>query len=98
MRAKRAPPTGVRIARAELLGVPLLVVSLPAGLPPCIEKELTAAECEVAKALVAGDSYATIAARRGTRQRTIANQVRTIFGKLGVSTRSELLRKVMSRG
>lgn len=52
---------------------------------------LTAAEREVAVLLVAGQTNAEIAQRRGTAPRTVANQVASIFEKLGVGSRGELV-------
>lgn len=51
---------------------------------------LTPAEREVAAATIEGDSTAVIARRRGRSPRTIANQLASIYRKLGVSSRAEL--------
>ncbi|MFL5398320.1 MAG: response regulator transcription factor [Myxococcales bacterium] len=51
---------------------------------------LSVAEADVARMMTAGLSHAAIARRRGTAVRTIANQVASIFDKLGVRSRSEL--------
>lgn len=53
-------------------------------------KDLTAAEEEVVELVLEGLSNAQIAQRRGTRERTVANQLASIFRKVGVSSRSEL--------
>lgn len=53
-------------------------------------KDLTAAEEHVVALVLEGLSNAQIARRRGTRERTVANQLASIFRKLGVSSRSEL--------
>jgi DNA-binding NarL/FixJ family response regulator len=55
-------------------------------LPDC----LSVAEREVATAVLRGESNARIAKRRGTSVRTTANQVASVFRKLGVRSRSEL--------
>jgi DNA-binding CsgD family transcriptional regulator len=52
---------------------------------------VTIAEREVLEALLEGHSNAEIAARRGTRLRTIANQIARAFAKLGVRSRAELV-------
>jgi DNA-binding CsgD family transcriptional regulator len=52
---------------------------------------LSAAEREVARAALEGRSNAEIAALRGTSVRTVANQLQSIFRKLGVSGRTELI-------
>ncbi len=53
---------------------------------------LTHAEKDVAHELLRGKSYRDIARRRGTTSGTVANQVRSIFRKLGIRSRSELAR------
>jgi DNA-binding NarL/FixJ family response regulator len=58
--------------------------------------DLTAAEQEVATLLLDGRDNAGIAKERGTSLRTTANQVASIFRKLGVSSRAELAAKVYS--
>lgn len=52
--------------------------------------ELTAAEREVANALLCGTDYRTIAADRGVAVKTIANQVTSLFKKLHIHSREEL--------
>lgn len=52
---------------------------------------LSAAEREVARAALEGLSNGEIAAARGTSVRTVANQLQSIFRKLGVSGRTELI-------
>lgn len=56
-----------------------------------VEHALTAAEREVVTLLLEHLSNAEIAERRGTSLRTVANQVASIFRKLGVQSRSELV-------
>jgi DNA-binding NarL/FixJ family response regulator len=51
---------------------------------------LTVAEIAVLRALVRGESNASVAHERGTSVRTVANQVRRLFRKLGVSSRAEV--------
>ena len=53
---------------------------------------LSAAEREVATFVVRGYSNDRIAKERRVSSRTVANQLRTIFDKLGVTTRSQLAR------
>lgn len=52
--------------------------------------EVTAAEHVVLKLAAAGLSNTEIAARRGVSPRTVANQMASLFRKLGVHSRSEL--------
>jgi DNA-binding NarL/FixJ family response regulator len=51
-------------------------------------------ELAVVRGLVEGDCYTTIAARRGTSTRTIANQITAVFRRLRVSGRNDLLQKL----
>ena len=52
---------------------------------------LSPAESEVARYLLEGRSNAEIASQRGSSARTVANQVSSLFRKLGVSSRLELV-------
>jgi DNA-binding CsgD family transcriptional regulator len=52
-----------------------------------VRGRLTPAEREVARFIAAGVSNAEIAWRRGSSQRTVANQAARIFRKLGVTSR-----------
>lgn len=78
---------GVELAVVDLDDVELVVVALPAdvGAP-----ELTAAEQEVVQLVVDGRSNREIAARRGTSVKTVANQLRAVYEKLGIHSRFEL--------
>lgn len=55
---------------------------------------LTAAERDVALAFAAGESHADIAARRGSSVRTVGNQLASVYAKLGVSSRAELIARL----
>ena len=61
---------------------------LPTAVPPA---GLTPAEEEVVLAVSAGLTNGEIAELCGTSQRTVANQLRSIFAKLGLSSRAELV-------
>jgi DNA-binding CsgD family transcriptional regulator len=52
---------------------------------------LTVAERAVVDAVASGATNAEIARLRGTSARTIANQLASVFRKLGVGTRHELV-------
>lgn len=56
--------------------------------------KLTAAEREVMELIVSGLSNAEVARKRGTAVRTVANQLQSLFRKLGVNSRAELSAKV----
>jgi len=58
---------------------------------------LTVSEREVAVELLRGLSNREIAVRRGRSERTVANQVARILGKLGVATRRALIVRVARR-
>ncbi len=53
--------------------------------------ELTPAERDVARLAAAGWSNAEIARERGSSERTIANQLATVYRKLGIGSRVELI-------
>ena len=55
---------------------------------------LTRAERDVVSGILRGESNGDIGKRRGTRARTIANQVAGIFRKLGVQSRAELVARL----
>jgi DNA-binding NarL/FixJ family response regulator len=60
-------------------------------------EELSTAEREVAGDAAAGLSNAAIAKKRSRSPRTIANQLASIFRKLGVSSRAELAARLLER-
>ena len=78
-----------RLVEASVQGERLLVGSHPAVDERQLER-LTPAEREVADALLAGSTSAHVAEQRGTSERTVANQIASIFDKLGVASRVEL--------
>ncbi len=85
-----------RLAEVEVAGEPLLVGVLP---PVAAERlaGLSEAEREIALALVQGATNAEIAARRSSAERTVANQIQTLYRKLGVSSRAELAATLLAR-
>ncbi len=64
------------------------MLSVPA--PASSRSPLSEAELAVKEALLRGESNAEIAHARGTSVRTVANQVASLFRKLGVRSRAEL--------
>lgn len=60
-----------------------------------LRDSLTTAERRIVRALLDGKSYAEIAQERGRSIRTIANQVSSVFRKLGVSGRGELVSRIV---
>jgi len=73
-----------------LFSFPFPDVELPPG--------LTEAEREVVRGVLDGRSNAQIASERGTSTNTVANQLRLVYAKLGVSGRLELARRCVSNG
>ena len=74
----------------EIGGESLVVISMPAGPGDLPDAKLTAAEQEVAQDVLAGLSTAAIASKRDRSPNTIANQLASIYAKLGVASRAEL--------
>ncbi len=62
-----------------------------ARLEHCLSRRLSAGELAVASLLVEGKSYVEIARRRGSAVRTVANQIASVYRKLGISGRIDLL-------
>lgn len=75
--------------RLTIDGVTFVVLSF-ATVPDLLPAELSAAECDVLRCVLRGDSNAEVAARRHTAVCTAANQVASIFRKIGVASRAEL--------
>jgi DNA-binding NarL/FixJ family response regulator len=59
---------------------------------------LRPSERTIADAIVRGLSNGQIAEARGTSERTVANQVATLFQRAGVESRAELVRRLLSGG
>jgi DNA-binding NarL/FixJ family response regulator len=85
--------TDVDVFEVELGGESLVVVSLPIG-PFALYDTLTRAEVAVAQDAAAGLSNAAIAKKRGSSARTVANQLASVYRKLGFSSRAELAAKL----
>lgn len=81
------------------VGGETLTAIVPAGAPPVAPAAelLTAAELAVARLAARGQSSARIAATRGVSERTIANQLASVYGKLSIGSRSELARRLADR-
>jgi DNA-binding NarL/FixJ family response regulator len=89
-----------RAGRAQIAEVPfgdktLLSVVAPVPPRPEIEARLSSAETHVAWLVCDGLSNRDIALERGTAERTVANQVASIFHKLGVSRRFDVAQFVL---
>jgi DNA-binding CsgD family transcriptional regulator len=80
------PPDLVALQRADG-DVVILSFTLPNG----DSGALSPAESHVMQHLLEGRTNAEIAALRATSPRTVANQIASLFRKLGVSSRLELV-------
>lgn len=86
------PPAEARVARFEVNGEELAVLSFPLSTPSKRPPtSLSAAEQEVVAGILGGQSNSEIARARRTSVRTVANQVASIFRKMEVSSRAELV-------
>ncbi len=90
-------PAGLRakLAEVSIAGEELLVGAYPLVNENCV-MSLTDAERTVLGHLLAGSTNSDIAQRRRTSDRTIANQVQSIFNKLKVRSRSELAARLQN--
>jgi DNA-binding CsgD family transcriptional regulator len=82
---------GVRVSEFSLGGIEFVVASFPTANGESLQL-LSAAEREVALLAAGGCPSREIASRRGTSERTVANQLASIFKKLGLTSRAELAR------
>jgi DNA-binding NarL/FixJ family response regulator len=83
------PPRGFRSARFDYEGRAILVMSyeVPDWEFPAA---LTTTEQAVLRAMLNGASQQEIATARGVSYRTVANQIASAYGKLGVGSRAEV--------
>jgi DNA-binding CsgD family transcriptional regulator len=86
-RPELRPPVGLAARSIQAGGSDLAILWFPIG----SRGELTEVEHEIVHALLAGQRNAEIARERGTASRTVANQIASIFRKLGVRSRAELV-------
>jgi DNA-binding NarL/FixJ family response regulator len=97
MMAAHAMRSRVRVEgrRVSLVRNDVSLVALSAARPDqALADKVSAAEYAVARLLVEGHRHSEIAALRGTSVRTVANQIGSVFRKLDVSGRSELLTRL----
>lgn len=87
-----------RVAEFSLGQERFIVVGRPV---PSVPRDLTPAEAAVAQAAAKGLPNSEIARRRGTTVATVANQLASVYEKLGVGDRLALARALLppsSRG
>ena len=82
-----------RVSGTTLLDGEYVVASLPAA-DPALCDELTDAETQITRAILEGLSDAEIASRRGTSKSTVRNQIASIFEKMDVESRFELVARI----
>lgn len=85
----------IRVTRMHVGGDEYVVISVPTGDSPA--DTLTDAERDVARQVVAGLSKKQIARRRDSSVNTVANQVASIYLKLDVRSRAELVARWSGR-
>ena len=82
---------GQRVTTFEFRGEDFAVLSYP-----CVSYDvLTPSEREVAELVIAGRSNAHIARARGTSVHTVGNQIASVFRKIGVASRFELVARTI---
>jgi DNA-binding CsgD family transcriptional regulator len=86
---------GLRVAQFRVGGDEFVVVSEPT-VGAADLAALTQAEREVARLVADGCSNQDIAAKRGSRPQTVANQLAAIYRRLAVSSRSELVARLVA--
>lgn len=66
----------------------------PETLGPLLERafDLTSAECQIVRSMVAGHNTAAIAEARGTSKETVRTQIRQLLAKTGTHSQLELIR------
>lgn len=85
-----APPRELELSRFDSGDGEMVVLAFPVD-GAATGDALTPAEHAVVAAIEAGMSNAEIARVRGTSARTVANQIASIFRKLKVGSRAELV-------
>jgi DNA-binding CsgD family transcriptional regulator len=84
------PPPGLEVVSVDVEGCELIVLRFPVPTPE-LPAHLSHAEREVVAGVLQGRSNADIARERGTSLRTVAVPLQSIFRKLGVGSRTELV-------
>ncbi|HTB77705.1 MAG TPA: helix-turn-helix domain-containing protein [Polyangiaceae bacterium] len=91
------PPSGLEVDVLDLDGDEIAILHFPVA-PTADLTALSEAEGVVAIAIMNGMSNEEIASVRGTSANTVAKQVASIFAKLGVGSRRELIARVRDGG
>lgn len=85
-------------ARAADLDVDGFLIAPERSIPEDLQEPLTARELEVLEQLAAGLSNKAIGARLGISDQTVKFHVASITGKLGVTNRTEAVRRALRLG
>jgi len=85
-------------ARAAELDVDGFLIAPERSVPEDLQEPLTARELEVLEQLAAGLSNKAIGARLGISDQTVKFHVASITGKLGVTNRTEAVRRALRLG
>lgn len=93
-----AAPGGLVASTFNLVDDEFVLFEWPAPGDRPKAPELTQAEREVLELVLAGLSNAEIGSRRGRSPRTVANQIASLFRRLGVASRLELFALAASWG
>ena len=89
-KAGRSSAIRLRVTKFRLGAEEFLVLSEPASCALAVSG-LSASECEVVGLVMKGYSNEQIARERGVRYRTVANQLASVYRKLRVASRIELI-------
>jgi DNA-binding CsgD family transcriptional regulator len=103
VRRRDATPNDLDISRVSVHGSEYVVFSWPPGRAPlprsaALPSTLTPAERTVHALVLAGLSDTEIAAARRTTRSTVTKQIDSVFRKLGVRSRRELIARAARVG
>ena len=84
------PPKGLRGESIRIDGVEVVLLEYDSPRPR-LPTSLTDGECDIVARILRGQSTQTIVAERKVSRSTLANQLASIFAKLGVCSRAELV-------
>jgi DNA-binding CsgD family transcriptional regulator len=90
-------PEGLEVATFDLGDDEYAIFAFPIA-KPALPRGLSSAEQEVVRGVLAGHSNSEIAVARATSVHTVANQLRSVYAKLDISGRSELVRHCLRDG
>lgn len=97
-------PDGVDVEATEFLGPDgepcyLLVTNASGGIPrmarACFDHSLSLRESQVVRLVCGGNSNAAIAGQLGIAVRTVENHLRSIYAKVGVASRTQLVSRLV---